>query len=131
MGGPREWQGPGSTSPGFRAGRAAARVPATAESGEGAAAAVGRGAGVETGPGEKPVGCGRPSHQEAGPCGRGPQPLQAPDGTEPSGHRKRLRGGNLYLCCSHSGVGGVGSVPADVALLRCYSLTTTRRNWRI
>lgn len=91
----------GALSQGSGLGEREARVPATAESGERAATAVGRGAGVGTGPGEKSVGCGRPSHQEAGPGGRGLHPLQAPDGTEPNGNWKRLRG-TLCLCCSNS-----------------------------
>lgn len=63
MGGPQERQRPGSTFPGFSAGRAVARFPAMAESGEQVVAAVDPGAGVGTHLGEKSVGCGRPYHQ--------------------------------------------------------------------
>lgn len=63
MGGPQEWQRPRSSFPGFSAGRVVARIPATAESGEQVVAAVDPGAGVGTHPGEKSVGCGRPSPQ--------------------------------------------------------------------
>lgn len=117
----------GALSQGSGLGEPVARVPATAESGERAATAVGGGAGVELAQERSLWAVGGLLIKKLG--------LEAVDSSRYRRLMARNRmgiGSNFGELCAFAvaiaGVGRVGSTTADVALLPCYSLTTTSRN---